>query len=137
MGSITYADFVQVPKFVGFTTTNVNDQALLTQLLDEAEQDTSEDAFGQKTARAIMLLAAHRYELSPASSKGIAAAQSNPLASQLGAVGTLTSISVSHGSNSASFSPYGKTKEEALALTRWGQELIELNRSAFVLGTVW
>jgi hypothetical protein len=137
MGSITYSAFVAVPKFKGFTTANLDDQALLDQLLAEAEQDINEDYYGSKTARCIMLLAAHRFEVSPSTSAAIAASASGGSAN-LGAVGQLTSISVSHGSNSASFAPTtGKTREEYLSQTSWGQELIEIQRTLPVIGMVW
>ena len=139
MGSITYDDFVAVPKFKGFTTTNLDDQALLTQLLHESEQDVNEDYYGSKTARAIMLLAAHRFELSPATAAARAPSTTSPaIASKLSAAGQLTSINVSHGSNSASFAQTtGKTREEYLVQTLWGQELLEIQRSLPVLGMVW
>lgn len=138
MGSITYANFVAVPKFKGFETTVLADQALLDQLLDEAEQDINEEYYGSKTARSIMLLAAHRFELSPATSVAIAARSGSGGGASLSHAGQLTSISVSHGSNSASFTPYtGRSKEEYLSGTLWGQELLEIQRTLPVLGLVW
>jgi hypothetical protein len=136
MGAITYDDFVAVPKFRGFAVENFDDQDLLTQLLNEAEQDVNEEYYGSKTARAIMLLAAHRFELSPA--KSTVAVADGAVAAKLSAAGQLTSISVSHGSNSASFAQTtGKSKEEYLSQTLWGQELLEIQRSLPVLGMVW
>jgi hypothetical protein len=139
MGSIVYSDFVAIPKFKGFTTSNTDDQALLTQLLDEAEQDVNEDYYGSKTARAIMLMAAHRFELSPATSAAIASrATGGSVSAKVAATGQLTSINIAHGSNSASFAQtMGKTREEYLVQTLWGQELIEIQRTLPVLGKVW
>lgn len=138
MGSITYSDFVSVPKFKGFETSDADDQLLLNQLLTEAEQDINEEFYMSKAARSIMLLAAHRFELSPSTSQARAAVGSTAVASKLAATGQLTSISVAHGSNSASFAQTtGKSKEEYLSQTLWGQELLEIQRSLPVLGMVW
>lgn len=137
MGAISYDNFFGTPKFKGFETYDPDAQALIEQMLDEAEQDINESYYLSKAVRAIMLLAAHKYELSPARRALVAAGQS-AVDSKLASAGALSSISISHGSNSASFTPYtAKSRDEYLALTPWGQELRELERTLPVLGAVW
>jgi hypothetical protein len=138
MGAISYDNFVGTPKFKGFETFDEDAQALIEQMLDEAEQDINEDYYLTKTVRAIMLLAAHKYELSPAKISIEALAAGKTADTRLSGVGVLSSISVSHGSNSASFTPYkGEGRKEYLSRTAWGQELLEIQRTLPVLGSVW
>jgi hypothetical protein len=138
MGSISYDNFVSTPKFKGFSTFDTEAKELIEQMLDEAEQDINEDYYLSKTVRAIMLLAAHKYELSPARLSLEALAAGKQVDTRLSAVGGLASISVSHGANSASFTPYkGDGRKEYLARTAWGQELLEIQRTLPVIGSVW
>lgn len=141
MGSLSYANFIAMPKFRGFESSETDVQELIDQYLDEAEQDINEDYYGSKTVRAIMLLAAHKYELSPAKAMQAALLEGknpSPINAKLAVTGALSSISVSHGSNSASFAPMtGMTKEEYLVQTPWGQELLQIMRTLPVLGFVW
>ena len=123
MSTVDYSDFVtRYPTFADLTK---YPQTSVEAILAEAEQDTPYSVWGTLQARGIKLLTAHRLSMFARSEGGTVQ-------------GGITSLSVSRGSHSVSFSQSsgGESDIESLSLTLYGQEYLALKSRLFVCGFV-
>lgn len=129
-GVVTYSDFVA--RYPEFATDSAQNQTLIQTYLDEAEEDSPISRWGAGTRRSryIKALAAHRW------SRG------NPTAlSESGgkATGEISSLSVSQGSQSISFSGSATGSggdSEGLSTTPYGQDVLQLRKQVALTGFV-
>lgn len=137
---VLYNDFATDPIMAaaGFGDTARFSQALVEQVLDEAEMDTPDPFWGDLQARAIKYLTAHRLTMltqadviGTGGATGIAGA---------GIVkGNIQSISASQGSQSVS---YGRDSSfegsgEGITSTYWGLQWLKLRGRLVITGTIY
>lgn len=140
----TYSDFVSNPLFCD----RFGDPVLFPEPLVSEHLAIAYDAEGCRWSdRAIGLLVAHRLEMmarSEPSSQDSGAQQGSGLERYITPGASVSSLSVSQGSSSVSFSGgsgeaknrWGIGAGENLSATRWGQMLLSMRPKSFSVGMV-
>lgn len=123
MLAVSYSDFIA--RYSDFSDAAKYPQENVEFVLAESEQDTPYSTWGTLQIRGIRLLTAHRLSMFGRSEGGTVQ-------------GGITSLSVSRGSHSVSFSqPSGSDSSgESLSLTLYGQEYLKLQGTLPVCGFV-
>lgn len=123
MSAVSYSDFLN--RYPEFSDLTKYPQANVEVILEESEIDTPYSTWGILQIRGIRLLTAHRLSMFARSEGGTVQ-------------GGITSLSVSKGSHSVSFSQPsgGESDFESLSLTLYGQEYLALKSRLFVCGFV-
>ena len=123
MSAVSYSDFLS--RYPEFSDSAKYPQVNVEAILGESEIDTPYSTWGTLQIRGIRLLTAHRLSMFARSEGGTVQ-------------GGITSLSVSRGSHSVSFSQPsgGESDIESLSLTLYGQEYLALKSRLLVCGFV-
>ena len=123
MSAVDYSDFLS--RYPTFSDVAKHPQTSVEAILADSEQDTPFSVWGTLQVRGIKLLTAHRLSMFARSEGGTVQ-------------GGITSLSVSRGSHSVSFSQPsgGESDVESLSLTLYGQEYLALKARLLVCGFV-
>lgn len=131
MTTPTYAELIATQEFAFLASTDVNRQALITEFLSNAAAQVNQSWAGSRHGRMVALLAVHRLVLRDrqaleAQSSGVANSADMFLSPPMGSI---NSVSGSHGSSSVSLAPIKAGKEgraDYYAQTPFGLEYYEL-----------
>jgi hypothetical protein len=117
----TYADLILSQEFQFLSTTDLNRQALINEFLVNASYEVNEDWAGSRYGRMVALMAVHRLVLRDRlNAQSQASGSTNPADLFLmPSLGSVNSISGSHGSSSISLLPTKAGKDGEADY--WGQ----------------
>jgi hypothetical protein len=130
----TYADLILSQEFKFLVTTDLDRQALINEFLNNAALQVNSVWQGSLYGRSVALLAVHRLVLRDRLLQSATQAQGTTSAANaflMPGVGTVQSLSGSHGSSSVSFAPIKAGKEgeaDYYGQTPFGIEYYSLRR---------